>query len=248
MATRRKSTRPSGTFITFEGTEGAGKSTLITALAARLEARGHAVRTTREPGGTAVAERIRELILGEPMDPWTELFLYEASRAEHLARRILPALEEGAIVLCDRFTDSSLAYQGMARGLDWKTVRALNRIAARGLVPRATVFVDIDPAAGLRDAKDPNRFEAEGVEFQSLVRKGFLRAIREEPKRFVKVRARSGTPDEMAEKLLADLEKRKILPKAPKSIVPPAPARPPLPDPSLEGPRGIKVLRPGARR
>lgn len=208
-----------GILITFEGTEGAGKSTLIEALARELENLGHSVATTREPGGTAVAEKIRSVILNEKMDPWTELFLYEAARAEHLANRILPALEAGKIVLCDRFTDSSLAYQGMARGLDWKTVRKLNGIATRGLVPKATVFVDIDPAKGLRDAKDPNRFEAEGVDFQSLVRKGFLRVIREEPKRFVKIQARSGTPDEMARTLLALLTKKKVISSVKKSAV-----------------------------
>jgi dTMP kinase len=211
MTARAKLPRLPGTLITFEGTEGAGKSTLISALAHELESLGLSVVVTREPGGTSVAEKIRELILREAMDGWTELFLYEAARAEHLANRILPALTEGKIVLCDRFTDSSLAYQGMARGLDWKTVRDLNRIATRGLVPRATVFVDIDPAQGLRDAKNPNRFEEEGVAFQAKVRKGFLRVIREEPKRFVKVRARSGTPEEMARTLLVTLRKKKVI-------------------------------------
>jgi dTMP kinase len=211
MTARTKKSRLSGTLITFEGTEGAGKSTLIAALGETLESLGLAVAITREPGGTQVAEKIRELILREKMDAWTELFLYEAARAEHLANRILPALGEGKIVLCDRFTDSSLAYQGAARGLDWKTVREINRIATRGLVPRATVFVDIDPAKGLRDAKNPNRFEAEGIAFQTQVRKGFLRAIREEPKRFVKVRARSGSPEEMARALLAVLSKKKVI-------------------------------------
>jgi dTMP kinase len=211
MTARTKTPRISGTLITFEGTEGAGKSTLISALGETLESLGHAVAITREPGGTQVAEKIRELILREKMDAWTELFLYEAARAEHLANRILPALAEGKIVLCDRFTDSSLAYQGAARGLDWKTVRELNRIATRGLAPRATVFVDIDPAKGLRDAKNPNRFEAEGVAFQTLVRKGFLRAIREEPKRFIKIRARSGTPEEMARALVAVFSKKKVI-------------------------------------
>lgn len=197
-----------GLFITFEGTEGAGKSTLIAELAKLLEAKGHSVVSTREPGGSKVAERIRSVILEEEMDPWTEAFLYEASRAEHLKKTIEPALRRKAIVLCDRFADSTLAYQGMARGLDWKTLRALNKIATGGLTPKLTVFVDIDPARGLKDAKDPNRFEAEGVAFQTRVRKGFLKIIREEPKRFIKITARSGTPTEMAAALLRLLQKR----------------------------------------
>jgi dTMP kinase len=197
-----------GILITFEGTEGAGKSTLISALENLLRSQGFPTVATREPGGSKVAEKIRGLILNEPMDPWTEAFLYEAARAEHLNQTIAPALARGAIVLCDRFTDSTLAYQGSARGLDWKTLRALNKIATSGVVPKLTVFVDIDPARGLADAKNPNRFEAEGVSFQTKVRKGFLRVMKEEPKRFVTIRARSGTPDEMAAELLEKIGKR----------------------------------------
>ncbi|MBC7384763.1 MAG: dTMP kinase [Cryobacterium sp.] len=203
----------SGIFISFEGTEGAGKSTLILALAERLIDEGFQVVTTREPGGSAVAEKIRALILGEPMDAWTEAFLYEAARAEHLAKTVVPALrsstkQDPVIVLCDRFTDSTLAYQGMARGLDWKTLKKLNAIATAGLKPRLTVFVDIDPAQGLKDAKDPNRFEAEGTAFQTKVRKGFLKTIREEPGRFLKVQARSGSPEQMAHELHGRIVKK----------------------------------------
>ena len=197
-----------GTLITFEGTEGAGKSTLIAALADLLNRQGCETVSTREPGGSTVAEKIRGLILNEPMDPWTEAFLYEAARAEHLKKTIAPALARGAVVLCDRFTDSTLAYQGAARGLNWKTLRALNKIATDGITPKLTIFVDIDPARGLRDAKNPNRFEAEGVAFQTKVRKGFLRVMREEPRRFISVRARSGSPEVMAAELLEKLRKR----------------------------------------
>ncbi len=197
-----------GLFITFEGTEGAGKSTLIGELGKLLSAAGHSVVVTREPGGSGVAEKIRGVILHEAMDPWTEAFLYEAARAEHLAKTIQPALKKNSIVLCDRFTDSTLAYQGHARGLNWKTLRSLNKIATGGLTPKVTVFVDIDPAQGLKSAQDPNRFEAEGVAFQTRVRQGFLKIIREEPKRFIKIKARSGTPVEMAETLLKLLRKR----------------------------------------
>ncbi len=204
----RSTPRSGGILITFEGTEGAGKSTLIAALADLLRREKRKVVSTREPGGSSVAEKIRSLILNEAMDPWTEAFLYEAARAEHLKQTIAPALADGALVLCDRFTDSTLAYQGAARGLDWKTLRALNKIATSGLVPKLTVFVDIDPARGLRDAANPNRFEAEGVSFQTKVRKGFLRAIREEPRRFITIRARSGTPEKMAADLLIKIRKR----------------------------------------
>src|SRR5580693_8213021 len=113
-----------GVLISFEGTEGAGKSTLIREVKTRLSRRlgSHSVVITREPGGAPVAERIRATLLEERMDPWTELFLYEAARAEHLARTILPALKKGKILLCDRFTDSTLAYQAHARGLPWPEV------------------------------------------------------------------------------------------------------------------------------
>src|SRR5579885_542584 len=177
----------SGVFITFEGTDGAGKSTLIGLLADRLRQQGCAVTVTREPGGSPVAERIREILMNEAMDPWTELFLYEASRAEHLARTILPALERGDWVLCDRFADSSLAYQGQARGLPWAEVERLNKVATRGLRPDLTVWLDVDPATGLERAREKTRFEAEGVEFQKRVRAGFARAARQAPRRWLKL-------------------------------------------------------------
>jgi dTMP kinase len=202
--------------ITFEGTEGAGKSTLIQAVAGLLEKNGYRVTTTREPGGSPIAEKIRSIILHQEMNPWTELFLYEASRSEHLHQTILPALHQGHIVLCDRFTDSSLAYQGMARKLDWKIVGVLNRIATQGLKPELTVFVDIDPKTGLGYAKDPNRFEAEGVAFQTEVRKGFLKAIREDPKRFFKIKARSGSPEKMAAAVFTHMQTKLLKKKVSK--------------------------------
>ena len=206
MASKRA--RQGGVFITFEGTEGAGKSTLIRSLAALLESQGKAVTMTREPGGSTLAEKIRSLILSEKMDPRTELMLYEAARAEHLARTITPALEQGRIVLCDRYADSSLAYQGHARGLPWKEVLAANRIATQGRLPDLTVLIDIDPAEGLRQAQDANRFEAEGVAFQKKVRAGFLKARALRPSRWITIRARTGTPEEMAQSLLPKLQKK----------------------------------------
>lgn len=194
-----------GRLITFEGTEGAGKSTLIQAVAQLL---GPGTVITREPGGTPVAESIRATILDHEMDPWTEVFLYEAARAEHLARVVRPALARGRTVLCDRFTDSTLAYQAHARGLPWAQISELNRLATQGLKPQLTVFLDIDPAVGLKRAKVKTRFEAEGVAFQKKVRAGFLKARREDPKRFLTLDAMSGTPAELATRVAARLERK----------------------------------------
>lgn len=211
--------RRTGALITFEGTEGAGKSTLIQALGTELKRRLGAGRVvvTREPGGTPVAERIRATILEEEMDPWTELFLYEAARAEHLAKTVRPALEKGQVVLCDRFTDSTLAYQAHARGLPWKEVEALNLAATRGLRPDLTVFLDIDPAEGLRRASVRNRFEDEGVAFQAKVRRGFLKSRRLDPSRWLTLSAMSDTPDRMAALVAERLFKDRILLKRSKA-------------------------------
>lgn len=197
-----------GVFITFEGTEGAGKSTLIRELATLLQAHSMSVTLTREPGGNSVAEKIRSLILSDAMDPWCELFLYEAARAEHLSKTLLPALSQGNWVLCDRFTDSSLAYQAHARGLPWSRVKTLNDIATQGLKPHLTVLLDIDPAVGLSRAKDKNRFEDEGVAFQKKVRAGFLKARKESPKRWVVISSSSGSAHDNAEKVMKVLQKR----------------------------------------
>lgn len=202
-----------GIFITFEGTEGAGKSTLIRELAARLQASFELPMTlTREPGGSTIAEKIRQVILetypNETMDPWAELFLYESARAQHLAQIILPHLNQGGIVLCDRYTDSTLAYQGHARGLPWKQIQLLNRIATQNLKPDLTVLLDIDPAIGLARASEKNRFEHEGVEFQKKVRLGFLKAKKESPKRWFTLKADQKTPQEKATLLLQEIERR----------------------------------------
>jgi dTMP kinase len=194
--------------MTFEGTEGAGKTTLIQAVATRLRADGHEVITTREPGGSGVAEKIRALILENEMDAWTELFLYEAARAEHLACTVRPALERGAVVLCDRFTDSSLAYQAHARGLPWKDVQALNRFATRGLEPDLTVLLDIDPALGLARAREQTRFEAEGLAFQKKVRLGFLKSLKEKPRRWLRLKPGARDPEALAELVWAAYRKK----------------------------------------
>ncbi len=202
------SEKKGGIFITFEGTEGSGKSTLIRNLNSQLQQLGYATLHTREPGGNAVAEKIRTLLLESVMNPWTELLLYEAARAEHLHQTILPALKEGKIVLCDRFTDSSLAYQAHARGLPWKDVKLLNRLATQGLKPHLTVFLDLPPEIGLNRASDPNRFEAEGLDFQKKVRLGFLRARKDDPKRWVSLKVDGKTPEQLCDLTLKQFKTR----------------------------------------
>lgn len=194
--------------ITFEGTEGAGKSTLIERLSKSLTAAGWLVVVTREPGGTPVSETLRSLLLSKEMHPRTELLLYEAARAEHVERVIKPALEKGALILCDRYTDSSLAYQAHARGLDWNEVIRLNRFATDTLTPEITVWVDLDPAVGLARATDANRFEAEGLAFQKKVRAGFLRARKRAPSRWITVRSDKLTPDAMHTIVEQSIQKR----------------------------------------
>jgi dTMP kinase len=215
-AARKKTTRRAktpGFFVSFEGTEGAGKSTLLAALSTLLQERATPHLLTREPGGDPLAEKIRGLILGSPMHPRTELFLYEAARAEHLERTILPALNQGKVVLCDRFADSTLAYQAHARGLPWREVEACNRIATGGLKPQLTVLLVVDPALGLSRARDPNRFEREGVAFQGRVLRGFLKAKRLDPRRWLVLRARESSPEDLARRVLAEIKKRGGLPE-----------------------------------
>ncbi len=197
-----------GTLISLEGTEGSGKSTLIEQISNLLNQMDYPTLCTREPGGCPVAEKIRSVLLEMPMDPWTELLLYEAARAEHLAKIIQPALSEGKIVLCDRFTDSTLAYQAYARGLPWKKVKTLNFLATRGIEPDLTLFLDIDPEKGLSRARDTNRFEAEGIAFHKKVREGFLKARRENPKRWLTFQTADHSPQELAQQAIEGLKKK----------------------------------------
>ncbi len=187
MATPRRSL-----FITLEGGEGSGKSTQAQALKALLEGAGRSVTVTREPAGCPLGQRAREL-LNDPsleLDARSELLLFAAARAQHVAEVIRPALERGQVVICDRFGDSSVAYQGYGRGLSVDDVREANRIATRGLVPDLTVLLDVPVETGLgRKAGEsgPDRIGQEGAEFHERVRQGYLAMAGEERERFLVV-------------------------------------------------------------
>lgn len=182
--------RNKGLFITFEGGEGAGKTTLIDRLFDELSAKGHVVIRTREPGGSALGKEIRTLLLDQeehPVCSRSELFLYLADRAQHVHQVILPALEEGEIVLCDRFNDSTLAYQGAARALNLDMIKSVCQAATDGLLPDLTLFLDLDPKLGLERAMQKNahdRLEKESLDFHTKVREAFLHLAKEEPNRF----------------------------------------------------------------
>ncbi len=203
-----------GLFITFEGGEGTGKTTQIGRLEKHLNDAGHRTLVTREPGGTPLAEAIREILLDPALDPdgHSELFLFEAARRDHVERLIRPALEAGTNVLCDRFADSSTIYQGVVRGvgIDWTI--DLNRFATGGLVPDLTMVFDIDPMVGLSRARTRNqaiansqdRIDAQPLEFHEAVRSGFQRLAEAEPNRIVLIDA-SGSPDEVFVRILANL-------------------------------------------
>ncbi|MBX7255285.1 MAG: dTMP kinase [Candidatus Hydrogenedentes bacterium] len=182
-----------GCFITFEGVEGCGKSTQLALLKDYLESRGCSVDVTREPGGTPIAEAIRGVLLDpvhREMTSVTELLLYAAARAQHVAERIRPALDAGKVVLCDRFADSTTAYQGAGRALSPETIAALHRIATGGVWPDLTIVLDIDPEEGLKRAmarRGLDRIENESIEFHRRVREGFLALSRSEPERVVPI-------------------------------------------------------------
>ena len=201
-----------GLFITLEGADGCGKSTQAAILADRIAATGREVVRLREPGGTAVSEKIRALVLdpeNSEMAPECELLLFEVSRAQLVRQVIEPALARGAVVVCDRFYDSTFAYQAAGRSLAEPTIRAANALGSCGVAPDRTLVLDMDTDAALsratRDGAD--RMEAEGVAFQRRVREGYLRLVAEEPRRVRRVDA-TGTVEEVAGRLadaLADL-------------------------------------------
>lgn len=199
-----------GYFITFEGIEGCGKTTQIKKLSERLQALGHRTLLTREPGGCPISDKIRTILLDAgncAMQPLTELLLYAASRAQHVADIILPALQSGHIVLCDRFTDATVAYQHCGRGIDRDTIDELNLMACQSVHPDATVLMDCDVATGLARAKSrmdagtgprEERFELEAAAFHQRVRDGYLNLASVEPQRFLTVSA-DGSIDEISE-------------------------------------------------
>lgn len=192
-------------FITFEGPEGAGKSTALRGVAERLRERGLDVVTTREPGAGEFGQRIREILLhGEEMPPASELFLFLADRANHVATLIRPSLERGQWVLCDRHADSTFVYQAVARGLDADFVRAANRFATGGLVPDRTLLFDIDPEVGLARLASRDRLDAQPLAFHQRVREGFLALAGTETARF-RVLDASQPPEAIIEAAMAEL-------------------------------------------
>ena len=197
-------------FITFEGIEGCGKSTQINLLASRLKQGGREVVLTREPGGCPIANQIRSLLLdaaNSAMVPMTELMLYAAARAQHLTEVVRPALADSSLVLCDRFSDATRAYQAFGRGIDRQAMETLNSLACNGLAPDLTLLLDCPVEVGLGRARQrienssgprEERFELESLAFHQRVRDGYLQLAHEEPERFVIIDA-TGRPDEVAE-------------------------------------------------
>jgi dTMP kinase len=180
-----------GLFITVEGPEGAGKSTVISQLGQKLIEDGYHVVQTREPGGISIAEQIREVILNKKnieMDERTEALLYAAARRQHLVEKVIPAIKEGAIVICDRFIDSSLAYQGYARGIGMDEVLEINQFAIKDTMPDLTLYFDISPEIGLQRIKkhsgrEVNRLDLEKIEFHEKVREGYHILLKRFPDR-----------------------------------------------------------------
>ena len=204
-----------GKFITVEGGEGAGKSLAIQSVKKHLEGMGYEVVLTREPGGVPLAERIRELTLDKDiteMDIVTEMFLFAASRREHLVKKVLPALEDGKVVLCDRFVDSSFVYQGIVGGLGVDFVWDVNKAAIGELMPDFTLYMDLDPEIGLarieKNAdREVNRMDLKPIEYHQAVRKGYLDIAERFTDRIEVVDA-SGTVDEVVGLLLGVVDAR----------------------------------------
>ncbi len=188
----------SGLFISFEGIDGAGKSSHIDALAQAFLAQGRTVVRSREPGGTPLAERLRDMVLNDAMDPMTEALLVFAARRDHIVQVVQPALQRGDVLLCDRFTDASFAYQGAGRGFDWSTLTTLEHwVQGQGdgaalLQPDLTIWFDLPPAVAasrLSQARTPDRFEAQSQAFFERVVDGYARRLQGDPARFARVNA-----------------------------------------------------------
>lgn len=186
-----------GIFITLEGPEGSGKTTVIAKLLNTLQEKGYRVIATREPGGIAIAEDIRTILHKQDytmMDARTEALLYAAARRQHLTEKVMPALEEGYIVICDRFVDSSLAYQGHARGLGMEQIWSINQFAIQDCMPHVTLYLDIEPSVGLQriyqdENREVNRLDLEELSFHERVREGYLQLVESFPERIVAIDA-----------------------------------------------------------
>lgn len=186
-----------GTFITVEGPDGAGKTTVLNMIAQELATEGYPIVETREPGGSPIAEKIRQIILDKnhtEMDPKTEALLYAAARRQHLIEKIIPALEKGNIVLCDRFIDASIVYQGFARKIGIDEVLQINRFAIENTLPDLTIYFDIEPEIGLERIQnyrqgEMNRLDLETIEFHKMVREGYLQLLDRFPDRIKKIMA-----------------------------------------------------------
>jgi dTMP kinase len=199
-----------GLFVAFEGVEGAGKGTQIRLAKEWLESQDIEVLVTREPGGTPVGEEVRRVLLDHEtgrIEPRTEALLFAASRAQHVASVIRPALAAGAVVISDRYIDSSLAYQGSARGLGEQDVLTLNVWATQGLFPDVVILLHLEPEAGLlRSLEEPDRIEMEGADFHAKVADAYLRIAEEHPERFVVVDA-DDAPERVHERVVDALQR-----------------------------------------
>jgi len=199
---------PSGRFIAFEGGEGAGKSTQVAALAAHLREQGREVVVTREPGGAPAAEAIREILLDHRfvgLSARAEALLFAAARAEHVERTIRPGLERGAVVITDRYLDSSIAYQGISRALGIDVVEEISLWATESLLPDLTIVLDVAPTVGLGRAGKPDRMEAEPLDFHLRVRQGFLDLAARQPERYLVIAA-DGERDDIARRVAAAVD------------------------------------------
>ncbi len=202
-------------FITLEGPEGSGKTSAINKVKEILQSQGHEIVMTREPGGTSISEQIREVILNKEntsMDPRTEALLYAASRRQHLVEKIWPSVKEGKIVICDRYLDSSLAYQGFARNLGIEDILKINMYATENTFPDLTLLFDLDPEIGLGRInadknREVNRLDLEKLSFHKAVREGYLKLAKMYPERFVIIDA-SKSKEEVVEQTLKAIEER----------------------------------------
>ena len=213
-----------GLFISFEGIDGAGKSTHIEAVAQAFESQGHSVTRTREPGGTPLAETLRQLVLNDPMDALTESLLVFAARRDHIKRVIAPALAQGRVVLCDRFTDATFAYQGAGRGFNLAVLQTLEQWvqgstdgAGALLQPRLTIWFDLPPsvaAARLAGARVPDKFESQPLAFFEAVAGGYAARCAQEPQRFARIRA-DQNPQAVRDEVMAALQANGFLNRVP---------------------------------